>query len=267
MGTFLLRCGCGQAPRASVPDLGQNCAMKPGPLDSASTAHAPILLIHGAGGGAWEWAVWLRVLRSHGRQAEALELQHASGSVAATRLADYVHQIEDAARRLGEAPVLVGASLGGLLAMMCGGLVDARALVLVNPLPPAPWHLGMPVHDASPPVIPWGLQASLASTRRALPDADDATCEWAWRRWRDESGAVVDAARSGVMVERPACPVLVLACERDREVPVEVSVALAAGWAADLIRVSAASHVGPLLGRGAARCAGLAHQWLGGAVI
>ncbi len=240
--------------------------MKHGPLDSASPSNAPILLIHGAGGGAWEWAAWLRVLQSHGRQVEALELQHASGGVAATHLGDYVQQIEDAARRLGEAPVLVGASLGGLLAMMCGALVDARALVLVNPLPPAPWHVGMPAHQTSPTVIPWGLHASLASTRRALPDADDATCEWAWRRWRDESGAVVDAARSGVMVERPACPVLVLASECDTDVPVQVSAALAAGWSADLIRVPGVSHVGPLLGRGAARCAGLAHQWLGTAL-
>jgi hypothetical protein len=219
-------------------------------------------LIHGAGGGAWDWAVGLRVLQAHGCEVAAIELQHGSEGLAATHLEDYVQQVEAAARRLGAAPVLVGASLGGLLAMVGATVVDARALVLVNPLPPAPWHLGMPTLDASPPVIAWGLTASLASTRRALPDADDSTCEWVWRRWRDESGAVVDAARSGVMVERPACPVLVMASELDLDVPVEVSVGLASGWAADLIRLPGASHVGPLLGRGAARCAGLALNWL-----
>jgi pimeloyl-ACP methyl ester carboxylesterase len=240
--------------------------MKSGPLRTASVGNAPVLLIHGAGGGGWEWAVWLRVMRAHGWQVEAIELQHASAGLAATRLGDYVQQVEAAAQGLGAAPILVGASLGGLLAMMSAPVVDPCALVLVNPLPPAPWHLGMPAVAGSPPVIAWGSTASLASTRRALPDADDATCEWAWRRWRNESGAVVDAARGGVMVERPACPVLVMASELDVDVPLEVSAALASGWSADLIRVPGASHVGPLLGRGAVRCAGLVHGWLGTAV-
>lgn len=236
--------------------------MKNGPLGAASVADAPILLIHGAGGGAWEWVVWVRVLQAHGCQVEALELQPASAGIAATRLDDYVLQVEDAARRFGAAPVLVGASLGGLLAMLSARAVDAGALVLINPLPPAPWNLGLPALDPSPPVIAWSLTASLASTRRALPDADDATCEWAWRRWRDDSGDVVDAARAGVMVERPASPVLVMASQLDFDVPPDVSGALAAGWAADLVRLQGASHVGPLLGRGAARCAELALNWL-----
>ena len=234
------------------------------------------LLIHGAGGGGWEWVIWERVLRARGLTVAVPDLLPAAGGLAATTLADYRRQAEAAARALcdarvepgartrADAPVVVGASLGGLLAMQLAASLPLRAMVLVNPLPPTPWHGLLPARDASPAVIPWGREASLASTRRALPDAMDATCEWAWRRWRDESGAVVDAARAGVDVARPGCPVLVIASEADDDVPVDASAALAQAWGASLWRLPGASHVGPLLGRGAAGCAEQALQWVEG---
>ena len=95
-----------------------------------------------------------------------------------------------------------------------------------------------------------------------MPDADDAACLYAFRRWRDESGAVMNAALAGVAVQRPACPVLVIASERDEDVPLEVSRELAAEWGGDFVRVPGASHVGPLLGASAARCAEMVVAWL-----
>jgi pimeloyl-ACP methyl ester carboxylesterase len=222
----------------------------------------PLLLVHGAGGGAWEWAVWLRVLAAHATHAQALELQPAAAGLAATTLHDYVRQLHAAAAAPGPAPVLVGASLGGLLVLMAATSIRPAAVVLVNPLPPAPWHAALPAAGPHPAIIPWARQASLASTRRALPDADEATCEWAWRRWRDESGAVLDAARAGVDVARPQCPMLVIAAEDDREVPPAVSVQVATGWSTDLLRLPRCSHVGPLLGRRATHCARMVQSWL-----
>jgi pimeloyl-ACP methyl ester carboxylesterase len=220
------------------------------------------LLLHGAGGGGWEWVIWERVLRARGVAVAAPDLRPAAGGLSATVLDDYCRQAEASARALDGPPVLVGASLGGLLAMRVAAAVPARALVLVNPLPPVPWQALLPPRAASPSVIPWGREASLASTRRVLPDAMDATCEWAWRRWRDESGAVVDEARAGVAAARPGCPVLVVASEADDDVPAAASVALAQGWDASLWRLPGASHVGPLLGRGAARCAEQVADWV-----
>jgi pimeloyl-ACP methyl ester carboxylesterase len=111
-------------------------------------------------------------------------------------------------------------------------------------------------------VIPWGHNASLASTQRALPDADASTWEFAWRRWRDESAAVMATARGGVVVDPPACPLLVLASEDDVDVPPAISTELAMAWSGSLLRLPGTSHVGPLLGRSAARCAELVLGWL-----
>jgi pimeloyl-ACP methyl ester carboxylesterase len=224
----------------------------------------PWLLVHGAGGGAWEWAVWLRVLVAAGVDARAIEFE-AAEPLEATRLVDYAAQVSAAAGAL-DRPVLVGASLGGLLAAMVADAVGARALVLVNPLPPAPWHTSLPARAPWPARVPWRATASVVGTARALPDAGPGTVEWTWRRWRDESGAVLNEAAAGVAIDRPRCRLLVVASGADVDVPDAVSAALAAGWQADLVRVPCASHVGPLLGTSAAAVARQALAWFDAAV-
>ncbi|MCB1560226.1 MAG: alpha/beta fold hydrolase [Xanthomonadales bacterium] len=220
-----------------------------------------VLMIHGAGGGGWEWNVWRRVFEAAGYQVYAPDLEPAAGGLTATTFNHYREQLSRTVQ--GEAePVLVGASLGGLLALSLANEVSARALVLLNPVPPSPLHERLLTRDPYPPIIPWGCDASIASTRRAMPDADDAARLYAFRRWRDESGAVLNAARAGIAVAQPACPVQIQVSLADTDVPAEVSLVLGTILDANLVRLHETSHVGPLLGRQAARCAGLAVAWL-----
>lgn len=222
------------------------------------------LLIHGAGGGGWEWNVWQRVFQARGLRAEAPDLVPAAAGIAATGFDDYLQQVLAHAAALPSPRVLVGASLGGLLALAAATDVGAQALVLVNPLVPAPLHARLPPR-AWPEVVPWGRQRSLEGTRRAMPDADDAACLYAFRRWRDESGAVMQAAAAGIDADRPRCPVLVLVSGRDRDVPPELTRALAARLGADVFAAEHESHVGALLGRNASVRATQAIEWVDGA--
>jgi pimeloyl-ACP methyl ester carboxylesterase len=217
-----------------------------------------VVCVHGAGGGGWEWAIWARVLGARGFGVFAPDLLPAARGLATTRFEDYRAQVLEWCRGMSEAPVLVGASLGGLLALTVVRDVSASALVLVNPLQPSGLVDSLP----SPTVVPWRSRRTLASTRRAMPDADDAARIHAFRRWRDESGAVLDEARAGVAIEAPGCPVLVFASEHDTDVPAESSCLLAATLEADFDQVAGASHVGPLLGRSAARTAERVADWL-----
>ena len=219
------------------------------------------LFVHGAGGGPWEWALWQHAWAAAGRASHAIELRPLD-PLASTRFADYGAQLLDA---IGTRPVVVaGASLGGLLALSAAGshATDIRALVLVNPMPPSPWSARLPPRKDEPPVIPWGRVASLAGTRRALPDADDATHAIAWRLWRDESRAVLDDARAGIDCPRTTIPTLAFASGEDDDVPAALTheVAQALGWTT--VDVAGASHVGPLLGRTAGACAAHALSWL-----
>jgi pimeloyl-ACP methyl ester carboxylesterase len=146
-----------------------------------------------------------------------------------------------------------------LLAIACAA--EADALVLVNPLPPAPWHAALPVRDAAA-LVPWRARASLVGTRRALPDASDADALFAFRHWRDESGAVLDDARAGIAIAAPACPTLMIASARDDDTPAAGTRAMAQAFAASLLELDDASHAGPLLGRDAAAVAAHVVTWL-----
>ncbi len=207
----------------------------------------PVLLLHGAGGGGWEWRLWQAALQADGWRVTAPDLQPVPAGIVATTLADYRRQAQAAAAALGEPPVAVGASLGGLLALLLAADGACRAAVLVNPLPPAPEVGQLPPRSAYPALVRWRTAGRFESTRRALPDGDDSACLYAFRRWRDESGAVMNAARAGIDVAPPRCPLLVLATEQDADVPVEVSAALAARLGASLLRLPG-SHIGPLFG-------------------
>lgn len=218
-----------------------------------------VLLIHGAGAGGWEWNVWREVLHARGFVTCAPDLQPAAGGLAATRLDDYREQVGAALAGLPRPCALIGASLGGLLAMLCADRADA--LVLINPLPPAPWAAQLPARDW-PEVVPWRRDARLGSTRRAVPDADEAAAVYALRRWRDESGAVLRRACAGVEAPVPAGPVLCIASEADEDVAARTTAQFAEALGASVWPCPRSSHAGPLLGRQAARTASVVADWL-----
>ncbi|MGH8083574.1 MAG: alpha/beta hydrolase [Lysobacter sp.] len=216
------------------------------------------LLIHGAGAGGWEWNLWREVLHARGVTTDTPDLQAAATGLAHTTLDDYREQMRAALAALPRPRAAIGASLGGLLAWLCGDQADA--LVLINPIPPAPWASRHPSRDW-PAVVAWGRDARLASTRRAMPDADEAAVLYAQRRWRDESGAVLRRALSGVEAPVPACPVLCIASRGDQDVEPQLTAQFASAIGATLV-LGPGSHVGPLLGRGASRLAARTADWL-----
>jgi pimeloyl-ACP methyl ester carboxylesterase len=180
--------------------------------------------------------------------------------VGAPRFADYRDQVR---RWCGASPdpvVLIGASLGGLLALSAATRVNAAALLLINPMPPG----GMPFdrRDDGVGVVPWASRRRFESTRRAMPDADDAARLHAYRNWRDESVAVLRDACAGIVFDRPACPVRVSVGLLDKTVLPESGRALAEDLGADLEILARGDHLSALLGRAAAEHAESATQWL-----
>lgn len=217
------------------------------------------LLIHGAGGGGWEWNVWRAMFEAAGLATVAPDLRPAPAGIAATRLHDYRAQMQAALLALPRPRAVIGASLGGLVALGLAG--DADACVAVNPIPPAPWHTGLAAR-LWPDIVPWGREARLDGTRRAIPDADAASALFAFRRWRDESGAVLREAYAGVRIDSLPSRLLCVVSDRDADVPPEAADAFAQAVQADVLRLPGASHVGPLLGCGAAKAAGQVLAWL-----
>ena len=220
-----------------------------------------VVMVHGAGGGSWEWQRWCPLFQDARWSVVAAHLVPAEGGIEATRLEDYLRQVRALAQQYCPA-VLCGASMGGWLAMKVSEETPAAALVLVNPIPPG----GVPGWASQarrfPHLVPWSRDASPEGTQAAMPDADAQTVDAVWRLWRDESGAVMQALWDGA----PACPArvptLVVSGREDQEVPPHISRALAVGLRADLLDLAGVSHVGALLGTRAEQAAAVVLWWL-----
>lgn len=234
--------------------LRDNPSMPPSAAPDTAT-----FAIHGAGGGAWEWTIWQRVWSAQRRALLAPDLRPAATGLAQTHLSDYIGQMRGELQPL-QRPHLIGASLGGLIALALANDVDAASLILVDALPPlgiSPRPEGRQEPGA---VIPWGSRRRFESTRRALPDADAAVWHYAFRRWRDESAAVVREAVAGFATPVPRCRVLVIAATLDEAIPAAASRRLAQHLGADFWPCPC-SHAGALLGRPAADLARRALAW------
>lgn len=172
---------------------------------------ATVLFLHGAAGAAWMWAEHLMgALAASGWRTAALSFRGHGASAGRDTLhgfglLDYLVDARAAIAALGGPVVLVGHSLGGLVAQMLLGDPRIRGLVLLAPVPPeglagANWRLActdpvlwhevarMPWADAggTPPVrlrralfsdalpdhLAWGYIARLQSeSLRALAEA------------------------------------------------------------------------------------------------
>ncbi len=101
----------------------------------------PILFVHGAWHGAWCWAEhFLPYLAEHGYVSYALSLRGHGTSAGRerlrwTRIADYVADVARVASQLPQPPILVGHSMGGLIAQKYLETYSAPAAVLLASVP------------------------------------------------------------------------------------------------------------------------------------
>ncbi len=225
----------------------------------------PIVFVHGAGGGPWEWRFWREIFDRNDWRVSAVQLSPATFGLAETSFDTYLKQLvtllEGSPAR---SPVLIGASMGGLLALKAASSVRASALVLVNSVPPLGNPHWPPRKVVFPDIITWGSRNTSDSTQRAMPDADDETVSWVSRQWRDESGLVMREMYAGLACDIPDAPCLVVLGGNDEEVPAEAGAALAQQLNADLLRFDGVSHIGALLGARAPLIAEMVCTWLAG---
>jgi pimeloyl-ACP methyl ester carboxylesterase len=220
-----------------------------------------LVFVHGMWGGAWVWERWLPFFAARGWDGYAINLRGRAGSrpvadIGRVPFADYVDDVASVVRRLGDV-VVVGHSMGGLIAQALAATLDPVAVIAVTPAPPRGiWPLRSralllatlryaPALVRSRPLMP----SRRVMTRLALAELAADTREAVYRRLVPESSRLArDIAVRGVTVDASSvrCPVLVVAAEHDRITPPSVVRRVARRYGATLYEYADLGHMLPL---------------------
>lgn len=221
----------------------------------------PVFFIHGAFTRAGRWKPWLSHFRAAGYACYAPSLP-AHDPPDRRRLAkltfrDYVDAMVEEVRALDMPPIIVGSSMGGLVAQHVAARTNPAGLVLVSSA--APWRGGGRMG-----AVPWAISYFLpvvtgrplrgskrAARKLVLHDLSDAERDHLLDIFADESGK---AYRTMLLGSAPIakgavkCPVLCISAGGDRLFRPVVAERLAAFYDADHIVVPGAGHT--LIGGG-----------------
>jgi pimeloyl-ACP methyl ester carboxylesterase len=209
-----------------------------------SADRPPILFVHGAFAGHLPFARWMTALANAGWRGVAVGRRGGSPErVADLRIADYVDDTLKAIDALGEAPVIVGHSLGGLIAQKIAELGRCRAAVLLAPAPSGmltaqPVALRaylsmMPKILLGRPLLPGGDACATIALNR-VPQAERARIHGSLVH---ESGKAFREMVFGtyrVDASKVRCPVLVMGGTHDRIVSVALMRGTAKRYGAEL---------------------------------
>ena len=205
-------------------------------------ARSPVVMIHGAFCAGWVFDGWRALFESRGFSVQTPTLRfHDCGEdppreLGQTSIRDYVDDIGKSIDGLSSPPILIGHSMGGLIAQMLAAERDVRALVLLAPS--APWGVlpSTPFEVASAQALylagdfwkkrlrPTHWIAAANALDMLPPDERDVV----FARFVPESGLAtfeimqwpLDFSRATQIDARAVtCPVLCLVGERDRVNP------------------------------------------------
>jgi len=251
-----------------------------------------MVMIHGMWGGGWYWQSMREYFEAQGYEVHTPYLRHhelsaeqiATGEnlpaeLGTTSLIDYVDDLTTFINDLAEKPIVVGHSLGGLVAQKLAERQLCERLVLLAPAPP---------NDV--PAITWGGFKSFLSLLKTwgfwrkphrpsfascayssfakLPDAEQHAC---YERMVYDSGKLVvevalpflDSAKaSAVDAKSINMPTLVVGAADDQLIPPQVVSKIAKKYTQAQYRCLDNQTHWLMFEPGWERCAELMHDWL-----
>jgi pimeloyl-ACP methyl ester carboxylesterase len=247
-----------------------------------------IVMIHGMWGGGWYWENYAKYFEARGYRCVRPTLrfhdmnpQEAPDSrLGTTSLLDYAADLVKQIIELKEAPILMGHSMGGLLAQILGSRGLARALVLLTPASPAGIIALKPsvIRSFWSMLMRWGFwrkpgrqkfEEASYSMLHLLPIEEQ---KKTFERFVYESGRAASEIGFWLFDRRKAaavdgskvtCPVLVIGAAEDRITPVSVVRQVAEKYQRMATYKEFAGHAHWVVGEpGWEEIAGYINEWL-----
>jgi len=161
---------------------------------------------------------------------------------------DYAEDVCSVAAQLSERPVVIGWSMGGLVAMMAASTGEFAACVGLAPSVPArAVDTTLPLREGEFGPEEYGITSLDPADQPEMPDLDREEREVALASVGSESRYARDERKRGIVIESLPCPLLIVTGTADRQWPRERydDLPLEADYAA----VDGASHWGLVLSR------------------
>jgi pimeloyl-ACP methyl ester carboxylesterase len=221
-------------------------------LPTADHGRPPVILVHGAANSAAVWTYWSAALAADGWPSYAIDLRGHGASaptdLSQTGMRDYLDDVRQLAEQLRERPVIVGWSMGGLVAIMAAEAGLARACVGLAPSTPAETvdeGVTLRVGEFGP--AEYGITSRDPDDQSAMPDLDHEERLVALGSLGQESRYARDERQRGIVVSSLPCPLLIVTGTGDRQWPRERYAGL--HLPAEHLVMEGASHWGLVLNR------------------
>jgi pimeloyl-ACP methyl ester carboxylesterase len=217
----------------------------------------PLLFVHGYFGLAIAFERMMECLTAKGHRCVAIDLRgHGdsalTGKLGRVSIHDYADDVERVARQLGD-PVIVGHSMGGLLAQLAAVRGVAKGVVLMAPAPPR----GIPVLSFKLAIHQARYMPAILTSRVVVPGRSDIRALVLNRVPEAEQDKLLDllvpdsgfAARQmsvyGVPVDRTRVkvPMLVIAGDQDLFIPFSRAERVAERYGAPLRQAIGRGHM------------------------
>lgn len=236
-------------------------------IPTSVTGCAPMVFIHGAAGGAWYWKQMMQYFAQRGYPCYAIDLHSRlclAQPLSSRSIQEYVSRADDFIFRIVRAqhahpPILVGHSMGGLIAPKLAVKNSFHRIILITPAPPRgvrflPGAASVSLRDAYRAVFAFATGGLYVPSRRLIestfvnPSANKETIDmWAREHINESPRVLMDLFLSAVHIQRGSIksPMLIIGAGQDRVIHPAVGPKIAAFYESEFMLIPHLGHMCP----------------------